>query len=226
MVGSDKAEPQLWHPTEHEALLFAHTGDLLLAALEDKVETIKKEIEQKLQIKWEAKLQGDWIGYLGFDWRRGTDVTNNQFVECRVRPGYVNRLLDEYGLQTCRAVSIPGPATRDEQVGGGQLDKERQNRYRRVVDKLKFMISGRPDMAFAIKEAARHVSRPVETDEVDVKRCLRYLKGTRDDVLRYTWKSNDTNALQILQVMADASWVSTLDRKAMTGEIICWHGFL
>ena len=80
-------------------------------------------------------------------------------------------------------------------------------------------------MSFAIKEAARNSAGPVERDEVSVKRCLRYLRGTRDDALRYTWRTDDTDALQILQVMVDASWASTLDRRSTTGVVIWWHGF-
>ena len=69
-------------------------------------------------------------------------------------------------------------------------------------------------MVFAVNEAAQHILKTVERDEVAIKRCLRYLKGSRDNVLRYTWRDGDADALQIFQVTAN-----TID------EILSWHGF-
>ena len=94
-----KVEPRLWHHAEHEALLLVHVGEFLLTTSQDKVETIKKEIEQKLEIRWKPRLQEDWIDYFGFDWRRGTDAASNPYVECRVKSEYVDRLLREHGFR-------------------------------------------------------------------------------------------------------------------------------
>ena len=52
-----KTETQLWQHSEYKTLLLANANEILLAAPEDKVEIIKKEIGQKLEIKWETSCE-------------------------------------------------------------------------------------------------------------------------------------------------------------------------
>jgi hypothetical protein len=49
----------------------------------------------------------------------------------------------------------------------------------------------RPDIAYAVHQAARHTHAPRGSHEVVVKRILRYLKGTKDKGLYFNPASTD-----------------------------------
>ena len=81
-----------------------------------------------------------------------------------------------------------------------------------------FCLAARPDIAYAVKEVARKASRPSVDDEVAVKRILRFLKGSKDEVLHFTWQDqNGNDDLQLLEV-------NVKDRRT-SGFVVGWHGF-
>ena len=67
------------------------------------------------------------------------------------------------------------------------LGAEAHKRFRRAVGKLMFLLPCRPGLSFTVKELSRSGAAPTLQDEVKMKRCLRYLKGSRNLVLRLTW---------------------------------------
>ena len=219
-----RTEPQLWYHQKTGSLLLAHADDLLLAAPHDQVQTLKKRIQQDFDIKWGAQLGEHWEAYLGFEWRRGKDADGRPFVEERLRPEYVDKALQEYGLEKCRSVSTPGPTAADQNGSEKPLNAEAHRKFRRAVGMLMFILSARPDMAYAVKEAARNMSQPTEKHEVSLKRCLRYLKGSREDTFRLTWREDDADDLQVLRVTADANWGAKPDRRSTSGIIVWWKG--
>ena len=54
---------------------------------------------------------------------------------------------------------------------------ERRAMYRTVVGKLLYMFQERADVMYSVKETARKISCPTESNEMNLKRIVRYLKG-------------------------------------------------
>ena len=58
-----------------------------------------------------------------------------------------------------------------------EFEGERRAMYRTVVGKLLYICQERADVMYSVKETARKITCPTESDEMDLKRIVRYLKG-------------------------------------------------
>ena len=57
-----------------------------------------------------------------------------------------------------------------------ELGPEHATQYRAIVARLNYLSADRPDLAFAVKEVARTMSKPTEGCWERIKRIGRYLK--------------------------------------------------
>ena len=116
---------------------------------------------------------------------------------------YYEDLLDDQGMQACKPVATPmvprprpsGP--QESQTWEEHLPPERHQLYRRTVGKLRFAVRLRPDLSFCVKELSRDLSAPMGKSWSMMKRCLRYVNGTKDKTLVIT-KPIALNSLEIL----------------------------
>jgi hypothetical protein len=75
--------------------------------------------------------------------------------------------------------SVPAVATLRSDPDGPPYDASWS--YRSIIGKLNFLAQNtRPDIAFAVHQCARFVSKPTKTHQDAVKHICRYLLGTRD----------------------------------------------
>ena len=83
------------------------------------------------------------------------------------------------------------------------------------------MIGTRADIAFAVGVVSQYMANPGPQHWVAVKRILRYLKGTLDDVLRY---GGSYSNLQVVGY-CDADYAGDIDsRKSTTGYVFLLNG--
>ncbi|XP_070025022.1 secreted RxLR effector protein 161-like [Nicotiana sylvestris] len=87
-----------------------------------------------------------------------------------------------------------------------------QKLYRGMIESLFYLTTRRPDIIFSVGLCARFQANPKESHLKDVKRILRYLKGTSDICLCYPrWYSFDL-------VGADAEYAGFhVGRKSTSG---------
>ena len=103
--------------------------------------------------------------------------------------------------------------------GGGEevdevLDWDRHKVYRAVAARANYLALDRPDIQYAVKEACRAMSKPMEKDWLKLKRLARYLKGKPRLVQRFAWQAKD----QILNGYSDANWAGCKKtRKSTSG---------
>ena len=93
-------------------------------------------------------------------------------------PKYIRNLTQVLGLEEAKPVmtsSVKRTPTTESLV---ELEGERRAMYRTVVGKLLYMCQERADVKYSVKETARKITCPTETDEMNLKRIVRYLKGT------------------------------------------------
>jgi hypothetical protein len=83
--------------------------------------------------------------------------------------------------------------------------------YRRLVGKLLYLTTTRPDIAFVTQQLSRFLSTPTITHYETACRVVRYLKGTPGRGLFFSRSS----ALQILG-FADADWANCVDSRRST----------
>ena len=91
-------------------------------------------------------------------------------------PKYIRNVIIVFGLEEAKPVMTPSvkrTPTTESLVG---LEGERQVMYRTVVGKLLCMCQERADVMYSVKETARKITCPTESDEMNLKRIVRYLK--------------------------------------------------
>ena len=105
-------------------------------------------------------------------------------------PRHVELVVDQLRLGDAKPVNTPG--TKDE--GRTQSDSEvplenkEASMYRAIVARCNHISPDRPDIAYAVKELARHMSSPRRGDMQRLKRLGRYLKGKPRLQQIYCWQ--------------------------------------
>ena len=169
-------------------------------------------------IKWGDLVQeGKWIRYLGKEWRR----MENGF-EVRAPPRYIQSLLEMAKLQKAQGAPTPALLGRTAEHFD-PLPADAHRRYRALVGKLMWLVGARPDLSFPAKELARSVHCPTATDELNLKRPLKYIITTRNLVL--DMKMDRSLEPGHLEVIVDLSWANGHDRKFTSGGVIRRQGF-
>jgi hypothetical protein len=94
--------------------------------------------------------------------------------------------------------------------------------YQKLIGQLLYVSTGtRPDISASVAILSQKNSQPSRNDLLEVKRVIRYLKGTSDYALRVSDCSVHSN----LQVFSDADWAENkIDRKSNSGYILKWNG--
>ncbi|XP_075164053.1 uncharacterized protein LOC142236702 [Haematobia irritans] len=95
--------------------------------------------------------------------------------------------------------------------------------YQETIGSLIYLaVNSRPDIAASVSILSQHVSQPMEEDWTEVKRLLKYLKGSRNLKLKLG-SNEDLN--QGLIGFVDADWAQNLiDRKSLSGYVFKFNG--
>ena len=99
-----------------------------------------------------------------------------------------------------------------------------QEKYRRLVGKLMYVIAERPHLAYPVKQLARKVSGPDRLDMERLKRVARYLAGRLDYALKLQWDFSAEEGE--IKVVVDADWATSPDRRSTSGGYLQFQGVL
>ena len=97
---------------------------------------------------------------------------------------YIKEILKKFGIEDSRPVGTPMSI-------GHKLSKNKNSRkvdqttYRSMIGKLQYAVHTRPDIALVVSMVARSSVNPKDNHMMEIKRIMRYLKGTKDYYLRY-----------------------------------------
>ena len=155
-------DPQLYIHADTGAMMSVHADDILITGPKEVLPILKKQISDKITIRWEADIKQDFVRYLGLEWRRPQGDTGGFRV--RVPSRYIKAILEQMNLTTCRPVSTPygGEVKLSLDDQSPRLDEEHHRKYRHLIGSLMWMLQVRPDLAYATKELARAVQEPRE----------------------------------------------------------------
>lgn len=129
---------------------------------------------------------------------------------------YTKKILERFRMNECNPVTTP--ATREE--GETSEDIKEQVPYREAVGSLMYLATAtRPDIAYAVSFAARAVEKPTRKDWNNVKRILRYLRGTNNFSIKY---QKDCKQLAVYSDADYAGDVAT--RRSTTGVVAMFAG--
>lgn len=129
---------------------------------------------------------------------------------------YVKRVIETFDMQDAKPTSTP-----ISHQDGSQEYKNPKGifLYQEAVGSLLYLsCKTRPDVSFAVSYESRFIKNPQQKDIVNIKRTMRYLKGTSSLGILY---SNNPKKPNVLEVFCDSDFAGdTKDRKSTTGYVI------
>jgi hypothetical protein len=100
----------------------------------------------------------------------------------------------------------------DDETGNGlevdaddddsELDTDKARSYRAIAARLNYISPDRPDIGYAVKEAARNMSKPRVSDFQKLRKIGRYLVGKPRLIMRFPWQNKPNRIV----AFTDSDW--------------------
>lgn len=205
--------------SEHDVCLYYRNGEFgrifLLLYVDDIILcgpylNELNEIKHTLMKVFSMKDKGELKNFLGleidYDRKRGIMKLNQS--------RYTERILRRFNFDNCKKSEVPIDPKLKLQFEEGVHITEKP--YRELIGCLMYLMIGtRPDICFAVNYFSRFQEKPSDQAWNQLKRILRYLRGTTNHGLVY--KRSETSD-ECLSCYVDADWGGDLqDRKSVSG---------
>lgn len=134
---------------------------------------------------------------------------------------FIGKTLEKYNLQDAKPAKYP----LEPSYGKTESPPMRDNKeYQSLIGSLLYIaVNTRPDIAASIAILSQKTSNPSQEDWNELKRVVKYLKGTAEMFL----KLNNDISLEEKSLIgfADANWAeSRIDRKSNSGYVFMLNG--
>jgi hypothetical protein len=128
-------------------------------------------------------------------------------------------LLSEWGMTECKGVSTP--VVRDEEevdlANDIILPDKEATRFRRAAARINYMSQDRPDLSDGSRKLSQGMSVPKQSDEIRLKRVLRYIRDHPRCINLMRWQSE----CSMLALLVDSDWAGDkVSRKSCSGGCI------
>ena len=155
--------------------------------------------------------------YLGIEVRQGSRaVTLGQRA-------YARKLLERAGMANCK----PAATLMEERVKLSKqstAEKVDATRYRSIIGGLRWLTHTRPDIAFAVGYVSRFMEDPREDHWMAVKRVLRYIQGSMDQVLVFPKSGGSSGGELELAAFSDVDMAGDVDGWRSTSGVLILLG--
>ena len=207
-----KSDPCLYVNSEGELFIIAVYVDDILLAGKDKRKM--DEIKQTLSSLFEVKDMGELHYFLGVK-----VIQNHEEKSIWIgQPTYTSSIIEHFGLKEAKSVATPVntaiklvKATEDDELAD-------QGLYQSAVGSLQYLSTmTRPDITFAVSNVGKFSSKPTKDHWVAVKRIIRYLQGTSNYGLKYSYDGSNTSTC--IGYSDSDFGGDTDDRKSTSGYI-------
>ena len=135
-------------------------------------------------------------------------------------PKYIRNVINVLGLEESRPVSTPSVKRTPTTESLVELENEKRPVYKTAVGQLLYMCQERTDIMYCVKETARKITCPTESDEMNVNCIARYLKGVPSakcliEINRFP---------PFVNVYTDSDWARQHQtRKSTSGGVTQWR---
>ena len=166
-------------------------------------------IKQFLHSKFRIKDIGELKYFLGLEIARSS---HGIFLTQRK---YALELLEDSGLLAAKPASTPMDGSNKLCKDNGQPLTDIAG-YRRLIGRLLYLTTTRPDIAFAIQQLSQFISAPTDLHQKAAIRVLHYIKNSPGQGLYFP-----ANSDLKLRAFSDSDWGGCLDtRRSITGFCI------
>ena len=88
-------------------------------------------------------------------------------------PNYIRNVTNVLGLEESKPLMTPRVTRTPTTESLVELEGESRTIYRKIVEKLMYMCQERVDAMYSVKETARKITCPTESDEMNLKCVVR-----------------------------------------------------
>lgn len=217
--------------SEHDWSIYSHSKKKMLISIyvDDMIIACKSLadinwLKSKIKDKYDIKDMGELKWILGILVERKRD---DRLIYLS-QENYAARILDKFGMSTCKPVSTP-VETSYKEIAESEKENESldTNHYpfRDIVGSIMYaMIATRPDLAFAVSLASKHSSVPTLHHWKLVQRILRYIQGTKNYKLKLGMINTGNTDKVILTGYCDADFANSPERKSVSGYVFNLNG--
>ena len=134
-------------------------------------------------------------------------------------PKYIRNVTNVLGLEEAKPAKTPSVKRTPTTESLVELEGERRAMHRTFVGKLLNMCQERADVMYSVKETARKITCPTESDEINLKRNVRFLKGApgAKSLIEIIALSKFVN------VYTDSDWAGQATTcKSTSGGVVQW----
>lgn len=201
---------------EEWCFLLIYVDDFVVVA---KSKEIVNKVKEEISARYEIQDLGEIKYYLGIEVSRDSDGIFNVNQE-----NYIRKLVKEFGLEKAKNSRVP------MNMNYGKSDSTTEDNfllsnknYQKLIGCLLYIsLNTRPDIAASVAILAQKTSQPKQLDWDELKRVLKYLKGTAHYKLALG-KLNFTE--EKFYGYADANWAEDkTDRKSNSGYVFFVNG--
>ena len=219
--------PCLYYNPSLDLKTLVHGDDFVSSGSRQSVETFKKNLEKRFEIKTqiignrpetgeveEGRILNRIVRRTAAGWEYEPDLRHAEMI------------ISEMGLQGSNPVATPGEDEKkhEEEENKKALDKEKARRYRGVAARANYLAQDRPDIMYAVKEICRQMAAPTVGAWRKLKRLARYLLGETRVVTRYDWQGEGHD----LDGFSDSDWAGcrTTGKSTSGGALMVGSHFI
>lgn len=184
--------------------ILIHVDDILAAT--SNLEVLNK-VMNSVAKDFEMNDMGEVKSYLGIEMDR--DMNGNFWIS---QPGYITKIIKAAGLTDAKTSKYPMD-TGYHKLTGKELPSN--GKYRHLIGMLLYLsTNSRPDIAASVGILSQRIEKPRDVDMNEIKRVVRYIKGTIHTKLCLSSKIQEKNLL----AYSDSDWAENrFDRKSHSG---------
>ena len=197
-------------------ILGVYVDDLLVTGSSS---SVIDDFKAEMTREFDMSNLGSLSSYLGIEVKQSKDFI---FLS---QTAYAQKVLQHAKLGQCNSAITP-LESRAQFISEEGKSTVNSTTYHSLIGSLRYLTHTRPDILFAVGILSRHMEKPNQEHYIEVKRVLRYLKGTENYGLFY--KKGDLRGELIGYSHSDFAGDST-DRKSTSGHIfflggmvVCW----
>lgn len=193
--------------TDGLIILIIWVDDIIISATTlDLLTSVKETLCRKFKMKDLGKLS----------WFLGTNFKCNKDAIEMGQTQYIDKILSKFKMTDCKPKSTP--CALGVEKGSEEESRELNDPklYRAIVGSLIYVMTGtRPDLCYTVTRLLQNMAKPTQSDLSMAKDdVLRYLKGTREQCLKFGKSESHLK----LTGFCDSDWgASVKDRHSISG---------
>lgn len=209
-------QPGVYYHVTRGLRVMTHVDDFLLTGNVKHAEWFEAELKKEYDIT---------VTTLGENFEKKGKYLNREItwtkegIQIEGDQKHVQILLDESGMTECKGIATPVAKDEGDSVlhHDQVLNAKSATQFRRAAARINYMSQDRPDISTASRLLSQGMKEPKASDELKLKRVMRYLKDHPRCISLMKWQDENSE----LRLLVDSDWAGDkASRKSCSGGCI------